>query len=98
MLNWSTRLLSEYFAAVNAAHDEEQAISGAVERAVEIVEAEVGAVVRDGRVHGAYGFGGPAPEAALHAVATGEGRLIARDIGDLFAVASPLGDAAGDAL
>jgi diguanylate cyclase (GGDEF)-like protein len=98
MPNWSTGLLTEYFAAVNAAENEDQAIRDAVERAVEMVEAEVGAVVRDGRVHGAYGFGGAAPEGALHGVATGEGRLIAPGIGDLYAVACPLGDAAGDAL
>jgi diguanylate cyclase (GGDEF)-like protein len=98
MPNWSTHLLTEYFAAVNAAEDEDEAVSGAVERAVEMVEAEVGAVVRDGRVHGAYGFGGPAPDGALHAVAAGEGRLIAPGLGDLYAVASPLGDTAGEAL
>jgi diguanylate cyclase (GGDEF)-like protein len=98
MLNWSTHLLTEYFAAINAAEDETQAIVNAVERTVEMVEAEVGAVVRDGQVHGAYGFGGPAPEGALHAVAAGEGRLIAPGIGDLYAVASPLGDAVGSAL
>jgi diguanylate cyclase (GGDEF)-like protein len=98
MLNWSTHLLTEYFAVVNAAEDEDEAILHAVERTVEMVEAEVGAVVREGHVHGAYGFGGPAPEGALHAVAGGEGRLIAPGIGDLYAVASPLGDIAGDAL
>jgi diguanylate cyclase (GGDEF)-like protein len=98
MVNWSTRLLTEYFAAVNSAENEEQAILSAVEHAVEIVDAEVGAVVRDGRVHGAYGFGGPAPRGALHAVAGGEGRLIAPGIGDLYATASPLGDIVGDAL
>ena len=40
MLNWSTHLLTEYFAAVNAAENEHDAISNAVERAVEMVEGE----------------------------------------------------------
>ena len=98
MLNWSTHLLTEYFAAVNAAENEGQAISNAVERAVEMVEAEVGAVVRDGQVFGAYGFGGPAPEAGLHDVATGQCQLLVPGLGELHAVASGLGVQAGDAL
>jgi diguanylate cyclase (GGDEF)-like protein len=98
MLTWSTRLLTEYFAAVNAAEDEDEAISNAVERAVEMMEAEVGAVVRDGRVSGAYGFGGPTPEAALHEVATGSGRLWVPVLGEFHATASGLGLQTGDAM
>src|SRR4051812_46337353 len=98
MLTWSTRLLTEYFAAVNAAEDEDEAVSNAVERAVEMMEAEVGAVVRDGRVSGAYGFGGPTPEAALHEVATGSGRLWVPVLGEFHTTASGLGLQTGDAM
>jgi len=62
MLTWSTHLLTEYFTAVNAAEDEETAIASAVERATEMVEADLGAVVREGRVLGPYGFGSVIPE------------------------------------
>ncbi|WP_432979822.1 putative bifunctional diguanylate cyclase/phosphodiesterase [Dactylosporangium sp. CA-233914] len=64
MGNWSTQQLIEYFIAVNAAATEDAALALAVERAAEMVEAEVGAVALDGRLRGAWGFGGvtPAPE------------------------------------
>ena len=45
MINWSTHLLTEFFTAVNAAEGEMRAIVNAVERATEMVEAAVGAVV-----------------------------------------------------
>jgi diguanylate cyclase (GGDEF)-like protein len=98
MRNWSTNLLTEYFAAVNAAENEHEAISNAVERAVEMVEAEVGAVVRDGQVFGPYGFGGPAPDAELRGVAAGQGRLLVPGLGELHTAAGALGVQTGDAL
>jgi hypothetical protein len=57
MPSWSTHLLTEYFTAANAAANETQTLNSAIERATEMVEAEVGAVVREGRVRAAYGFG-----------------------------------------
>ncbi|XVV12455.1 putative bifunctional diguanylate cyclase/phosphodiesterase [Actinoplanes sp. CA-131856] len=98
MLAWSTHQLTEYFTAVNAAEDEESAIANAVERAAEMVDAEVGAVVRDGGVHGAYGFGRVVPEAGVLEVAAGQPMLIVPNVGELHAVANPLGDQAGEAL
>ena len=98
MLAWSTHLLTEYFTAVNAAEDEESAIAGAVERATEMVEAEVGAVVHEGRVHGAYGFGPSVPEAGLFAAAAGQPVIVVPYVGELHAVANPLGAEAGEAL
>ncbi|WP_250031579.1 putative bifunctional diguanylate cyclase/phosphodiesterase [Paractinoplanes maris] len=98
MESWSTHLLTEYFSAVNAAEDEATAIAGAVERATEMVEAEVGAVVREGRVSGAYGFGPVVPEAALHDVAAGQPILVVPYVGELHAVSNPLGGETGDAL
>jgi hypothetical protein len=64
MFNWSTHQLTEYFSAVNASADEASAIAGAVERAAEMVEAEVGAVVLNDRVLGAWGFGADVPVVA----------------------------------
>ena len=98
MLTWSTHLLTEYFTAVNAAEDETEAIAYAVELAAEMVEAEVGAVVRGGQVFGAYGFGGPVPADGLYAVATGQNKLGVTYLGELHAVASPLGGENADAL
>ncbi|WP_433298926.1 putative bifunctional diguanylate cyclase/phosphodiesterase [Actinoplanes sp. CA-030573] len=93
-----TYLLTEYFTAVNAAADEESAIAGAVERATEMVEAEAGAVVREGRVSGAYGFGAQVPVAGLLAVAAGQTVLDVPGLGELHAAPNPLGGEDGDAL
>ncbi|MFF5082213.1 putative bifunctional diguanylate cyclase/phosphodiesterase [Actinoplanes sp. NPDC000266] len=98
MLAWSTHQLTEYFTAVNAAEDETSAIANAVERATEMVDAEVGAVVREGGVHGAYGFGKVVPEVGVLEVAAGQPMLVVPNVGDLHAVANPLGDQAGEAL
>ncbi|GIF25224.1 hypothetical protein Ate02nite_79540 [Paractinoplanes tereljensis] len=97
-MNWSTHLLTEFFTAVNAAEDEQTAISNAVERATEMVEAEVGAVVREGKVLGAYGFGPAVPEAGLLAVATGDCLLEVAGLGELHAAPNPLGGEQADAL
>ncbi|MBL7261885.1 putative bifunctional diguanylate cyclase/phosphodiesterase [Paractinoplanes lichenicola] len=98
MPSWSSHLLTEYFTAVNAAADETAAIASAVERATEMVEAEVGAVVREGRIFGAYGFGPVVPEAQLHEVAAGQPLLEVPYVGELHAVSNPLGAETGDAL
>ncbi|MFG1605891.1 putative bifunctional diguanylate cyclase/phosphodiesterase [Actinoplanes sp. NPDC049265] len=65
MPNWSTLQLTEYFSAVNAAADEETAVAAAVERAAEMVEAEVAAVVLADEVRGAWGFGADVPVTGL---------------------------------
>jgi diguanylate cyclase (GGDEF)-like protein len=98
MLNWSTHLLTDFFTAVNAAEDEPTAIRSAVERATEVVEAEVGAVVRDGRVLGAYGFGAVVPEAALFAAAAGQTLVEMPALGEVHMAPSPLGGDNSDAL
>jgi hypothetical protein len=59
--HWSTHQLTEYFAAVSEPRDEHSAIAIAVERAVEAVEAEVGAVVIGDEPHGCWGFGRDVP-------------------------------------
>jgi diguanylate cyclase (GGDEF)-like protein len=53
--HWSTHQLTEFFAAVCSSQDERAAITIAVERAAEVLEAEVGAVLRGDRVEVARG-------------------------------------------
>jgi diguanylate cyclase (GGDEF)-like protein len=53
--HWSTHQLTEFFAAVCSPQDERAAITVAVERAAEVLEAEVGAVLRGDRVEVARG-------------------------------------------
>ncbi|MEU4689414.1 EAL domain-containing protein [Actinoplanes sp. NPDC023714] len=55
MNHWSTHQLTEFFAAVCARPDASSAMSVAVERATEVLEAEVGAVLRGDEVATAYG-------------------------------------------
>ncbi|GAA2900887.1 hypothetical protein Acy02nite_85000 [Actinoplanes cyaneus] len=55
MNHWSTHQLTEFFAAVCAVQQEDRAIMVAVEQASEVLEAEIGAVLRDGRVEVAWG-------------------------------------------
>jgi diguanylate cyclase (GGDEF)-like protein len=58
--SWSTQQLTEFLALVSSFTDERSATRGAVERAAEVVEAEVVAVIRGGGVAVAIGY---APEA-----------------------------------
>src|SRR5207245_9784915 len=69
---WISQQIAEFLALVSACGDERSAVESAVERAAEALEAEVAAVVRDGRVASSVGY--PAahvPEADLVAAATG---------------------------
>jgi diguanylate cyclase (GGDEF)-like protein len=88
---WSTRQFTEYFVAVNAAADEAAAVAGAVERAVEVVEAEVGVVVLGGRVRGAWGFGSAPPTVEQLDLPSGGGPLIVPGLGELHGIPNPLG-------
>ena len=54
--DWSTHQLAEFLAAVSEFKDESTAARGAIERAAEAFEAEVGAIVRDGSVVASVGF------------------------------------------
>lgn len=54
--DWSTHQLAEFLAAVSSFKDEASATRGAIERAAEAFEAEVGAIVRDGSVVSSVGF------------------------------------------
>ncbi|MBB4767511.1 putative bifunctional diguanylate cyclase/phosphodiesterase [Amorphoplanes digitatis] len=92
----SAHQLTEYFTAVTASADEDTAIAVAVERAVEMVGAEAGAVVLGEEVRGDRGFGADAPVEGLLALADAPGTLSVPSLGDRYAVSSPLGsDLAG---
>ena len=54
--DWSTHQLAEFLAAVSSFKDEASATRGAIERAAEAFEAEVGAIVRNGSVVSSVGF------------------------------------------
>jgi diguanylate cyclase (GGDEF)-like protein len=54
--SWTTQQLVEFLSLVSSFPDEQSAIAGAVERAAEALEAEVGAVVSDGRLLASTGF------------------------------------------
>jgi diguanylate cyclase (GGDEF)-like protein len=54
--SWTTQQLVEFLSLVSSFPDEPSAIAGAVERAAEALEAEVGAVVADGRLLASTGF------------------------------------------
>jgi diguanylate cyclase (GGDEF)-like protein len=54
--SWTTQQLVEFLSLVSSFSDEQSAICGAVERAAEALEAEVGAVVSDGRLLASTGF------------------------------------------
>jgi diguanylate cyclase (GGDEF)-like protein len=69
MPSWSTQQLTEFVSAMASIVDEEAATRSGVERAVEALEAEVGALLRDGRIVSSIGFPeGRAPAGPLVAV------------------------------
>jgi diguanylate cyclase (GGDEF)-like protein len=69
---WSAQQLAEFLAVVSSYPDEQSALSGAVERAAEAVEAEIAALVQDGEVRVSIGFSrGRDPLASLHPVLVG---------------------------
>ena len=75
--DWSAQQLAEFLAVVSSFSDEQSAVEGAVERAAEAVEAEVGALLRDDDVVASVGFPrGKVPVAPLAAAALGTGREI----------------------
>ncbi len=55
--HWSIHQLTEYLFAVSRPQDPTEAIMVALERAVEALDAEVGAVIIDGELRGSVGFG-----------------------------------------
>ena len=74
---WAAQQLTEFLAAVPASGEEHTAVRDAVGKAAEALEAEVAALVGDGRVLAAVGFPrGRAPEAELLALAESPGHEV----------------------
>ncbi|MGH7685813.1 MAG: putative bifunctional diguanylate cyclase/phosphodiesterase [Candidatus Dormibacteria bacterium] len=95
--SWSTHQLSEFLVAIAATGDEESAASCAIQWAAESFEAEVAAIVVDGRVVDAVGYPrGRVPEAEIAAVADRSAHVLAvPGFGDLPAIAESIDGVSG---
>jgi diguanylate cyclase (GGDEF)-like protein len=96
--DWQSHQLSEFLAAVSSFPDEAAALEGGVERLAEAVEAEVAAVVVDGRVAASIGFRpGQVPTAQLAAVRLGNSTVDVPGVGPAAALAVDMDDTERDA-
>jgi diguanylate cyclase (GGDEF)-like protein len=95
--SWSTQQLTEFVSLLGASKDEEAAVRGGIERAAEALEAEVAAVVRDGRVLASIGFHiTEVPGEKLVMAADGElPALEVPGVGSCAVLAAELGDGGG---
>jgi len=93
--SWSVHQLVEFLAAVSEDQDEHSALLRAAELASETIGAELGAVIVDGAVAAAVGFGtGTVPGPELLAATLGTSEAVLPGIGPChLAVAEVLGDA-----
>ena len=91
--HWSTHQLTEYFAAVSAAPTEETAVRVAVERAVEALDAEVGAALLDGRAEldGLIGLAAPLPVSLVDPLVAGATTVALPGLGTAHAILTRLG-------
>ena len=91
--HWSIHNLTEYFDAVTSKEDENAAVRAAVERTVEALGAELGALVRNGEVFACVGVGRATPpvDALIHAT-VGAVVIDVGRIGLLHAAAAKLHD------
>src|SRR5439155_17650648 len=91
---WSTHHLAEFVVAISGAPDEATALERAVESAVEALDAEVGAVVREGAVAASIGWPRfDVPELDLvWLAAAGAGDVAVPGAGACAAVVVPLDD------
>jgi diguanylate cyclase (GGDEF)-like protein len=98
--HWSTHQLSEYFAAVSASADEDTAIRVAVERAMEALDAEVGATAVDGvdELCGLVGVPPPLPASMLDPIAEGKPTMDLPGLGPVYASYAMLGSGVGGGL
>jgi diguanylate cyclase (GGDEF)-like protein len=91
--NWSAQQLAEFLAAISTAENEEVAKRRAVERAMEALEAEVGALVLTGGVDLAIGFPpNRVPEEEIVAIAEAKGgrSLEVQGLGPCTGVSIPI--------
>src|SRR3954447_10222999 len=92
--SWSTQQLAEFVVAISGAPDEVTALERGIESAIEALDAEVGAIVREGIIVASIGwprFG--VPEVELAVIATeGRGEIAVPGSGLRPAVVVPLDD------
>jgi signal transduction histidine kinase len=98
--DWSSSQLTEFLASVSRLRDEPSAMRLAVEHAAEALEAEVGAIVRDGKIVAAVGFpDGEVSGRELLSLAAGCGNELAiLGIGRCCAVMVPFEEGVGGML
>ena len=98
--SWSTQQLAEFVVAISGAPDEATALERGIESAVEALDAEVGAVVRDRDVLASIGWPRfDVPEGELAAIAAaGGGDVVVPGSGLAPAVVVALDDERGGAL
>jgi diguanylate cyclase (GGDEF)-like protein len=92
--SWTTQQLVEFLSLVSSFPDQQSAICGAVERAAEALEAEVGALVSDGKVLASTGFSADNVQTEL-LVAAAEGKLASMEVpgaGTCKVISVPLED------
>jgi diguanylate cyclase (GGDEF)-like protein len=95
---WLSHQLSEFLAVVSSYPNEAAAIEGGVDRLAEAVEAEVAAVMLDGRLAASVGFRpGQEPHDELAAIAIGTSEVSVTGVGDAFALVIVLDDDERDA-
>jgi diguanylate cyclase (GGDEF)-like protein len=93
--HWSMHQLTEYFAAISASSDEETAIKVAVERAVEALDAEVGAARLDARGawRGTIGLAARLPASVVEPVLRGASSVELPELGTAYACGADFGSA-----
>ena len=92
--HWSIHQLTEYLVSVSKPEDPGAAVMVALERAIEAVDAELGAVIIDSEVRGSVGFGQQGvPEAFIAAARDRDGVEIP-EIGTAHILRAQLNDAA----
>jgi diguanylate cyclase (GGDEF)-like protein len=91
--HWSIHQLTEYFEAVTSQERELAAVRVAVERAVEAVGAELGALLRDGEVLACVGVGrGRPPTEAMARAIAGSAVMEVEQLGIMHATVARLED------
>lgn len=98
--DWLGQQLAEFLGAVGSYPDEDSAIAAAVERAAEALDAEFGAIIRNGVVLSAVGFArGRVPEEELRDLVARRASVVELPgAGGCPALVVPLGSVSGDAL
>jgi diguanylate cyclase (GGDEF)-like protein len=88
--HWSIHQLTEYLVSVSKPDVSGAAIVVALERAIEALDAEFGAVVIDGEVRGSLGFGSQELPAAFVAAASDHDPVALPGIGEIYVVRGEL--------